>query len=89
MFDVIVKGIALGWEEDGSFPALVKVALTDVDGGVHHIIEKEPVLVAIPLAIDTKFPIRLGVRGTCIRADSGRSKCGSHTTSSPLMTSQR
>lgn len=70
MFDVIVEGTALGWEDDGSFPVSVKVALTDVDARVHHIIEKEPVLVAIPVALATKFPIRLGVYGTCIRADT-------------------
>jgi hypothetical protein len=69
VFDVIVNRTAEGWVDDGSFPVSVKVALNDVDGRVHHIIEKEPVLVSIPLALDTEFPIRLGVRGTCIRAD--------------------
>lgn len=69
MFDVIVEGTALGWVDDGAFPVSVQVALKDVDGRVHHIIEKEPVLVAIPMALDTEFPIRLGVRGLCIRAD--------------------
>lgn len=48
----------------------VRVALKDVEGAVHHIVEKEPVLVAVPLAVDTAFPVRLGVRGTCMRADA-------------------
>ncbi|HEX6875649.1 MAG TPA: hypothetical protein VF165_08325 [Nocardioidaceae bacterium] len=69
MFDVIVEGTALGWVDDGSFPVSVKVALNDVDGKVHHIIEKEPVLVSVPMALDMEFPVRLGVRGSCIRAD--------------------
>lgn len=68
MFDVIVEGTAEDWVDDGSFPVLVKVALNDAAGRVHHIIENEPVLVSIPVALDTEFPIRLGVRGTCLRA---------------------
>src|SRR5512139_861192 len=69
MFDVIVEGTALGWVDDGSLPVSVRVALHDVDGKVHHIIEKEPVLVSVPMALDTEFPVHLGVRGSCIRAD--------------------
>jgi hypothetical protein len=69
VFDVIVNGTALGWVDDGSFPVSVKVALKDSDGRVHYIIEKEPVLVSIPIALDAEFPISLGVRGTCLRAD--------------------
>ena len=68
MYDVMVEGTALGWVDDG-FPVSVKVALTDVDGRVHHIVEKEPVLFPIPVALDREFPIRIGVCGVCIRAD--------------------
>lgn len=70
MFDVIVEGTALGWVDDGAFPVSVEVALTDVHGKVHHVVEKEPVLVAIPIDRSTEFPISLGVRGICLRADS-------------------
>jgi hypothetical protein len=70
VFDVIVNGTALGWVDDGSFPVSVKVALTAADSRVHYIIDKEPVLVAIPMALDVEFPISLGVCGVCLRADS-------------------
>lgn len=69
MFDVIVDGTALGWVDVGAFPISVKVALSDVTGKVHYIIEKEPVLVSVPIALDAEFPRQLGVRGICIRAD--------------------
>lgn len=72
MFDVIVDGTALAWVDDGSFPVSVKVALKDVDGTVHHIIEKEPVLVAIPMSLDVEFPVSLGVRGICMSAHDQR-----------------
>lgn len=68
MFDLIVQGTAIGWVDQGSFPVSVEVTLTDVHGKVHHIIDKEPVLASIPMALDTKFPVRLGVCGTCVRA---------------------
>ena len=69
MFDVIVEGPALGWVDRGFFPVSVEVTLTDVHGKVHHIIDKEPVLFSLPVALNTEFPIRLGVCGTCVRAD--------------------
>lgn len=40
MFDVIVDGTALGWVDVGAFPISVKIALNDVTGKVHYIIEK-------------------------------------------------
>jgi hypothetical protein len=52
VFDVIVNGTAEGWVDDGSFPVSAKVALNDVHGRVHHIVEKEPVLASVPLALD-------------------------------------
>lgn len=70
VFDVIVDGTALRWVDDGVFPVSVEVVLTDVDGKAHHIIEKEPVLLAIPIDRDVEFPISLGVHGTSLRADS-------------------
>jgi hypothetical protein len=69
MCDVIVEGTAVGWVDQGSFPVSVEVTLADVHGKVHHIIDKEPVLVSIPIQLDTEFPVRLGVCGTCLRAD--------------------
>ncbi len=68
MFALSLGGTAIGWVDQGSFPVSVEVTLTDVHGNVHHIIEKEPVLVSIPMALDTEFPVRLGVAGTCVRA---------------------
>lgn len=68
MFDLIVDGIAIGWVDQDDFPVSVEVTLVDVDGKVHRIIDKEPVLVSIPMDLDTKFPVRLGVRAACVQA---------------------
>lgn len=68
-FDVIVNGIALGRVDYGSFPLSLKVAVHDAEGRVHHIIDKEPVLAAIPMALDIEFPTTLGVHGICLRVD--------------------
>lgn len=62
-------GSAIGWVDDGSLPVSVEVTVTDVQGKMHHIIDKEPVLVSIPIALDRTFPVSLGVRGICVRVD--------------------
>lgn len=69
MYDVIVMGSAIGWVDEGSFPVSVEVTLTDVRGKVHHIIDKEPVLVSIPMDLNTTFPVSLGVYGVCVQVD--------------------
>lgn len=69
MYDVIVMGSAIGWADQDSFPVSLEVTLTDVRGKVHHIIDKEPVLVSTPMDLDTTFPVSLGVYGVCVQFD--------------------
>lgn len=39
---------------------------------MHHIVEKEPALVAVPMSLDVEFPVSLGVRGICMSVDGER-----------------
>lgn len=64
----LVQVEAMRWVDDDSFPRVLEVRLTDVDGKAHLMVDKEPVLSAGDVAV----PGRLDIDCSIGRVDGDR-----------------